>query len=73
MADDDECILLWSFPTWEVWSAFEADEGAGAAAWRAGTRDIVTGRERILLADAPLSPLRTGRQPDVSDRETPSD
>ena len=25
-------------------------------------------RERILLADAPLSPLRTGRQPDVTDR-----
>jgi len=71
LADDDECLFIWSFPAWSVWSAFEAAEIAGtgdAAAWRRDRRDIVTAGERILLADAPLSPLRLGRQPDVTDR-----
>ena len=71
MADDDECILLWSFPTWAAWSSFESDERGPAAAWRTAQRDIVTGRDRILLADAPLSPLRLGRQPAASDRVDP--
>ena len=69
MADDDECLLLWSFPSWSTWAAFEAGEDGPAAVWRGEQRDIVTGRERVLLADAPLSPLRTGHQPDVTDRE----
>ena len=72
MADDDECILIWSFPSWASWAQFEAENdaggGGGAAAWWRGMHSTVTGRERILLADAPLSPLRTGRQPDVTDR-----
>lgn len=72
MADDDECILIWSFPTWATWARFEAenDNGAGgaAAAWWGQVRGTVVGRDRILLADAPLSPLRTGRQPEVGDR-----
>lgn len=67
MANDDECILIWSFAGWAAWAASEADPG-GAADWRRAQGDIVTGRERILLADAPLSPLRIGRQPDVADR-----
>lgn len=67
MSDDDECVLLWSFPDWGTWAASEADDAA-AADWRRDQRDIVTGRARILLADAPLSPLRTGRQPEASDR-----
>ncbi|MFN8051482.1 MAG: hypothetical protein U0Q22_08610 [Acidimicrobiales bacterium] len=72
MTDDDECVLIWSFATWQDWAEAErSDATGGAAVWRAGQRDIVTGRERILLADAPLSPLRTGRQPGVADRIGP--
>jgi len=69
MADDDECIAIWSFPDWATWAAFEAHRDGPAAAWSAAQRDIVTGRERLLMADAPLSPLRIGRQPETTDRE----
>lgn len=72
LADDDECIVIWSCPDWATWSASEADEGGGPAVWRREQRGIVSGRERVLLADAPLSPLRTGRQPDVADRVPPT-
>ena len=70
MVDDDECFLLWGVPSWEQWGAFEQAHGAdaGLTAWQRGTADIVTSRHRILLVDAPLSPLRTGRQPARSDR-----
>jgi hypothetical protein len=37
-------------------------------AWAAESRDREIDRERLLLVDAPLSPLRTGRQPRRSDR-----
>ncbi len=40
----------------------------GVVAWRTGIRDLVTGWHRVLLVDAPLSPLRTGRQPSRDDR-----
>ncbi len=72
MVDDDECILVWSIPTWDAWARFE--EGhlpAGAPAlrdWRAWSSDLVTARHRILLVDAPLSPFRTGRQPTRADQ-----
>lgn len=68
LADDDECVVLWSFPDWSAWAAHEANADGPAAVWRREQRDIVAGRERILLADAPLSPLRTGRQPQAGDR-----
>lgn len=68
LRDDDEAILLWSFADWATWAAFEADPAGGPARWRAARRDVTVSWERFLLADAPLSPLRTGRQPDVADR-----
>ena len=65
MVDDDECILLWAVPTWAQWAAYEeAHEGdPELRAWIESSRELVTARHRILLVDAPLSPLRTGRQP----------
>lgn len=63
LTDDDECVVIWSFADWSRWAAIESDQRGPVARWRAGQRDLVTGRERILLADAPLSPLRTGYQP----------
>ena len=70
MVDDDEAVLLWACPTWAHWAGLEVahEEHPGLRDWVARTRELVTGRHRILLVDAPLSPLRTGRQPSVDDR-----
>jgi len=70
MRDDSECVLFWKIPTAKDWAAFErAQDGhAGMARWRDATRDLVTSWQRTLLVDAPLSPLRIGRQPQESDR-----
>jgi len=70
MVDDDEVLLLWAIPTWEQWAAGEAahDTDHDVAAWRRGAREVVTGWHRVLLVDAPLSPMRTGRQPSRDDR-----
>ena len=72
MVDEDECVLIWSFDTWDTWARFEAGveaDGPGPMGnWTRVRRVLVTGFERILMADAPLSPLRTGRQPLESDR-----
>jgi hypothetical protein len=64
MVNDDEALLLWAIPTWEQWAAGEADDAL--ARWRRGldARRL----HRVVLVDAPLSPLRTGRQPARSDR-----
>lgn len=72
LGDDDECVLIWSFDGWGAWAA--AESGRHLAGWRATQRDLVTRRRRIALADAPLSPTRTGRQPTLADRrgERPS-
>jgi hypothetical protein len=61
MIDDSECVLLWAIPSWEDWAAFEKDR---AGQWREGA----TSWRRTLLVDAPLSPMRTGRQPLRSDQ-----
>ena len=84
MANDDEVVAIWSFASWDDWARFEAAQetvGEGAAGdrnssparravadWRSSVADMVTACDRILLADAPLSPLRIGRQPSVDDR-----
>ena len=70
MVDDDEALLLWAIPTWDQWAAAEEGHATDDAvvAWRSTTRDIVTNWHRTLLVDAPLSPLRTGRQPSADDR-----
>lgn len=68
MVADDECLLLWAIPSWELWSKAERalldtpDLLLGAAERQ------IRSRHRVLLIDAPLAPLRTGRQPQRSDR-----
>lgn len=76
MGNDDEVIVIWSFASWDVWGRFEAglDPFAGSgesppARWRRDVAELVRDTERILMADAPLSPLRIGRQPTESDRD----
>jgi hypothetical protein len=69
LVDDRECVALWALPDWAAWARFEAalDEGE-LRTWREKARRHVRRTHRCLLVDAPLSPLRTGRQPQVSDR-----
>jgi len=72
MRNDDEVLLLWAVPTWDAWSTFEQAHGryrdSRISAWKGLMSDMVLDLRRTLLVDAPLSPLRTGRQPLRSDR-----
>ena len=70
MVDDSECVLLWAIATWEHWAQFEAAQRADPklVAWRAEAREVALSSDRFLLVDAPLSPFRTGRQPNRADR-----
>ena len=63
LRNDDECVLLWTIPTWEAWAQLEQDPNTLFS-----DRAMILDRRRILLVDAPLSPLRTGRQPSIADR-----
>jgi hypothetical protein len=69
MTSDTEAILIWAIPTWDVWARYEqAWDGAGLAAWRARVSAMGADIRRTLMCDAPLSPMRIGRQPMVEDR-----
>lgn len=72
MRDDSEAIVLWAVPTWAQWAELEGAWRTEPAlrAWRKRQASVTTGVERILLVDAPLSPFRTGRQPEDSDRDS---
>jgi hypothetical protein len=72
MGDDSEGLLLWAFPDWASWGEFErqADEARALLRWRKRARELGARVQRFLMVDAPLSPLRTGRQPRESDRES---
>jgi len=68
--DDAEVVLIWAIPTWEQWAELEkaVNYSGGLEDWREIVRDRTTGFERILMMDAPLCPLKIGRQPARSDR-----
>jgi hypothetical protein len=68
MRNGNECVLLWAIPSWEAWAAAEQSASPGCAAPLDHAAALICDRERILLVDAPLSPLRTGRQPSREDR-----
>ena len=73
LRNDSECILFWRVPRAEDWAAFERAQCAPPAEpriarWRDAIRGLAQGWRRTLLVDAPLSPLRTARQPQESDR-----
>ena len=57
---EGEALLLWAIPTWQQWAAGEHD------------RDLAPGAELdqagpVVMVDAPLGPLRIGRQPTRAD------
>jgi hypothetical protein len=70
MRDDSECFLLWAIPSWEQWAELERAARAETPLqrWRRASLDRTRSAERLLLVDSPLSPMRIGRQPQVSDR-----
>ena len=70
MVNDSECIVIWAVPDWARWAAFEQawERGGHLSAWREEVTALGADWHRIALVDAPLSPLRTGRQPQVEDR-----
>jgi hypothetical protein len=67
---DDECILLWACPSWATWGDFEQawDADGELDGWRRALIDFGATWQRTVLVDAELSPMRIGRQPQVSDR-----
>jgi hypothetical protein len=69
MTNDHEAIVIWAFPEWEKWVEYErAWDGDQLAAWRARLVAMGADVRRTLMVDAPLAPLRIGRQPLESDR-----
>lgn len=70
MRHDSEALLLWTIPAWEDWAAFEAAQRTDddVVGWRKQAATLASDWERFLLVDSPLSPMRTGRQPQESDQ-----
>jgi hypothetical protein len=68
--DDSECTLIWAIPTWAQWAAAEQAiaTDAGLQRWQAVLRDRATSFEWFFMNDAPLSPMKIGRQPSRDDR-----
>ncbi len=71
MVNETEAFLLWAVPSWEQWGALETAERTHGPfrTYRQSTFGQTRDFHRFLLVDSPLSPLRTGRQPQVSDRD----
>ena len=69
MSTDTEAIVIWAIPTLAVWADFERawDDGT-LAPWRSVLDALEARVHRTLMVDAPLAPMRTGRQPEVTDR-----
>jgi hypothetical protein len=65
---DDEVVTIWALPDWPTWARLEA--GLDEAGSTTTTASPPVSLERILLVDAELSPLRTGRQPVAEDRRS---
>jgi hypothetical protein len=79
MVNDSECLVIWAIPDWATWATVEqawlaAAQGDGPlAGWRQATLELGADWRRSLMVDAPLSPLRIGRQPEIADRIPLSD
>ena len=70
MRSDTEAILIWAIPDFAAWADFEQGATADQALldWKATINGFGAFVERTLMVDAPLAPLRTGRQPQIEDR-----
>lgn len=71
MVNDSEAIVIWAIPSLGVWAELERAWAAGGAevdSWKRELVEMGADWRRTLMVDAPLAPLRTGRQPLESDR-----
>jgi hypothetical protein len=69
MTNDHEALVIWAMPDWQTWVEYErAWDGVALATWRARLVALGADVRRTLMVDAPLSPMRIGRQPEASDR-----
>jgi hypothetical protein len=74
MVNDSEAIIVWAIPDWATWGRVEqawlgrGDDADLLSGWRKTTLALGADWRRSLLVDAPLAPLRIGRQPEVGDR-----
>ncbi len=71
LGDESECLLLWAIRDLAAWADLEkavlADGAVGR--WQRRLYEVSESSNRFLMRDAPLSPLRIGRQPSRSDRD----
>jgi hypothetical protein len=70
MGADTEAVVIWAIPDWPTWTAYERAwaPGGALAGWRKTALGLGASWQRQLMVDSPLNPLRTGRQPQESDR-----
>jgi len=68
MRNGTEAISLAAFDALQAWAEYEDAAMDRQQPWRRWLSAQGIRQERILLVDAPLSPLRIGRQPQESDR-----
>lgn len=69
MRRDDECIVIWALPSWRSWADVESGADSHSGLRKLRDRHFESNRfERFLMCDAPLSPMKIGRQPERSDR-----
>ncbi|WP_325454514.1 hypothetical protein [Humibacter sp.] len=68
MGNDDEILFLWAIDAWPSWGHAEQRAASGESRLLPKTSGELLSRHRLLLVDAPLAPLRTGRQPQRADR-----
>jgi hypothetical protein len=70
MVNESECLAIWALPEWAAWAGYEQAWGPSGALrpWAEWLASSGTAMRRTLLVDAPLAPLRIGRQPEVGDR-----
>ncbi|HVN52279.1 MAG TPA: hypothetical protein VMT43_12640 [Acidimicrobiales bacterium] len=70
MVNDAECLAIWALPDWDTWAVYEQawDSGGAMRPWANWLVAAGVTTYRTLMVDAPLAPLRIGRQPEVGDR-----
>ncbi len=75
VAADNEAILIWAIPDFTAWADFEAGgtDDQVLLDWKESIGSFGAFVERTLMVNAPLAPLRTGRQPQIEDRRPLAD
>jgi hypothetical protein len=70
MVNERECLAIWAIPDWSTWTDYERafEVGGVMRPWLDVLAETATISTRHLLVDAPLAPLRLGRQPTEADR-----